>query len=323
MPALRSTASIQRARPVCGWARSNAWLSCQQDGYSDTKGTMRLRVGCAMWTLKGWVGRSIPESTPTGGELAAYAAVVDAVEGNTTFYALPTPQSAQRWAEAVPDDFRFLFKLPKRITHDRRLRDAEDDLWEFLEATEPLRAKMGPVSIQLPAAFGPDGSSALDGFLRSASSEVEWSVEVRHPAFFEGEDERRLNDLLFGHGAERVILDSRAVFAGPCVTPAEREAFANKPRLPVRAVAIGLHPIVRFIGQTDPEANPAFWTPWVKTVARWLEDGREPTVFIHTPDNIAALDLARRFYDEVRETVPGLAALPEPPPVREQSLFDS
>ncbi len=276
-----------------------------------------------MWTLKGWLGRSIPEGTAAGGELAAYAAVVDAVEGNTTFYALPSAQSAQRWAASVPSDFRFLFKLPKRITHERRLRDVADELAGFMHATSPVRSNMGPVSIQLPAAFGPDGFDALDGFLRSAPSDLDWAVEVRHLAFFEGDAERRLNDLLFERGAERVILDSRAVFAGPCVTAAEQEAFANKPRLPVRAVAIGPQPIVRFIGQTDPDANPAFWEPWVRTVTRWLDDGREPTVFIHTPDNIEALGLARRFYDDVRTVCGDLPALPEPPQVRERSLFDT
>jgi len=275
-----------------------------------------------MWNLRGWLGRSIPQSTPAGGELAAYAAVVDAVEGNTTFYALPTVETARRWASSVPEDFRFLFKLPKRITHERRLRSIADDLQAFMVVTEPCRGVMGPTSIQLPASFGPEDLPALGSFLRAAPDELLWSVEVRHPDFFAGDDERRLNDLLFTHGTERVILDSRAVFAGPCVTPAEHEAFANKPRLPVRAVAIGQRPVVRFIGQTDPEANPEFWAPWVNTVARWLADGRRPTVFIHTPDNVAALDLARRFHDDVAAAAPGLQALPDPPPVRDQSLFD-
>ena len=87
-------------------------------------------------------------------------------------------------------------------------------------------------------------------------------------------------------------------------------------------MALGQTPIVRFIGQTDPDANPQFWEPWVDTVERWLRDGRSPIVFIHTPDNIAALELAHRFYDEVRSRVPELEALPQLAQTDERSLFD-
>lgn len=48
-----------------------------------------LRVGCAMWSHREWLGRSIPRPTSAGQELAAYASILNAVEGNTTFYALP------------------------------------------------------------------------------------------------------------------------------------------------------------------------------------------------------------------------------------------
>ncbi len=275
-----------------------------------------------MWTNRGWPGRSIPKSTPVGGELGAYAQLVTAVEGNTTFYALPTPAVAQRWHDATPHEFRFMFKFPKAVTHERKLRNCADDVAEFFRCLEPCLPKMDPVAVQLPASFGPDSLDALAGFLRAAPSVVRYAVEVRHFDFFDGgANERALNDLLATVGADRIILDSRAVFAGPRVTPAEHEAFENKPRVPVRAVATSQTPIVRFIGQTAPEANPAFWQPWVKTVARWLRDGRSPIVFVHTPDNEAAIDLAREFYDEVRVVVPELAELAPAPIIDQPNLF--
>ena len=276
-----------------------------------------------MWTHKAWPGRSTPASLPAGGELAAYSSAVTAVEGNTTFYALPKPQTAVKWAEAVPDNFRFMFKFPKSVTHDRKLRDVAELVHEFFGVLEPCLPNMEPVAIQLPASFGPESTNVLDQFLQSIPSSVRYAVEVRNPAFFDGADvERRLNDLLFSHGADRIILDSRAVFAGPCVTPGERDAFANKPRLPVRAVATNDRPVVRFIGQTEEAANPAYWKPWVDTVVRWLLDDRSPLVFIHTPDNAAAIDLARDFYHEVQSQLPALEPLPEAAPVQAPGLFE-
>jgi len=276
-----------------------------------------------MWMNAAWPGRSIPASTPSGGELAAYSALVSAVEGNTTFYALPNHDTAARWAASTPDDFRFMFKFPRTVTHDRKLRQTSELVSGFFEVLDPCMPKMHPVAVQLPASFGPTDLPVLEQFLRSLPSIVRYAVEVRHLDFFDGgENERRLNDMLFAAGADRIILDSRAVFAGPRVTPAENEAFENKPRVPVRAVATNDSPVVRFIGQTAPEANPEFWHPWVETVGRWLNDGRSPIVFLHTPDNAAAIDLARQFYDDVRALVPGLAPQSEPPPVNEPSLFE-
>ncbi len=281
-----------------------------------------LRVGCAMWTNAAWPGRSIPKPTPVGGELAAYSSVVSAVEGNTSFYALPTPEVAQRWADATPGHFRFVFKLPKEITHDRKLRNCADDVSAFFRALDPCLAKMDPVAIQLPASFGPDALGVLEAFIRSLPSMVRYAVEVRHLEFFDGAtNEYALNDLLALLKVDRITLDSRAVFAGPRVTAAEHEAFENKPRLPVRAVATSQTPIVRFIGQTAPEVNPQFWVPWVGTVARWLRDGRCPIVFVHTPDNAAAIDLARQFYDDVRSAVPDLAPQPDVPHINAPTLF--
>lgn len=276
-----------------------------------------------MWTNAAWPGRSLPASTPGGGELAAYSAVVSAVEGNTTFYALPGRETAQRWNAATPDDFRFMFKFPRTVTHERKLRQTDAFVSEFFDVLEPCIPKMHPVAVQLPASFGPLDLDVLERFLRNLPTVVRYAVEVRHLDFFDGGDnERRLNDLLFNVEVDRIILDSRAVFAGPRVTPAEHEAFENKPRVPVRAVATNSSPVVRFIGQTSPEANPEFWAPWVETVRRWLVDGRSPIVFIHTPDNAAAIDLARQFYKEVRAVVTDLPALPEAPPVRDPALFD-
>lgn len=277
-----------------------------------------LRVGCAIWADRGWVGRYFPSDTRPGHELVPYATWCTAVEGNTTFYGLPAPATVARWADDAPPDFRFMFKLPRTITHDRRLRNAGYELRLFLDRLAPLGARARPFSIQLPASFGPSDLEALVHFLRQVSADHRWAVEVRHPSFCAGgDDERRLNDLLAWHGVERIILDTRAVFAGPRRTAAEQATVEQKPQLPVRPVAIGARPVVRFIGQTEANANPPWWTKWVSKLVQWLDEARSPTVFVHTPDNAVAPELARRFHGEVarayRDRVGGeLAPLPTP-----------
>lgn len=266
-----------------------------------------------MWANRDWVGRYFPVDTPKGGELTAYSSWCTAVEGNTTFYGLPAASTVARWARDAPPDFRFMFKLPQTITHEKRLRDVASELAETLQRLEPLGQRASPISIQLPASFGPESLGVLDHFLAGLSADWQWGVEVRSLAFSSGDaPERQLIELLARHNVERILIDTRAVFAGPRETAAEEEAFLRKPRLPVRPVAIGPSPVVRFIGQTDPAANPHWWSKWVPKIVEWIHEGRTPTVFLHTPDNVVAPELARQFHDEVRARIPELAPLPLP-----------
>ena len=91
--------------------------------------------------------------------------------------------------------------------------------------------------------------------------------------------------------------------------------------MPRRSRALTSHPVVRYIGRDDTDRTVAGWQPWLGIVAGWLREGRSPTVFIHTPDNVAAPELARRFHDAVRARVPEVEPLPEPVPAGPPTLF--
>src|SRR3979490_1032377 len=105
---------------------------------SGSFGAMELHVGCAMWSYTPWQGRYLPGSLSPRERLRAYATWCNAVEGNTTFYAIPARETVTSWAGQTPADFRFILKLPKAITHERRLADVDDLLRAFLAAIEPL-----------------------------------------------------------------------------------------------------------------------------------------------------------------------------------------
>jgi len=285
-----------------------------------------LRVGAPMWSLPEWTGRYFPvETTET---LAAYATWCNAVEGNTTFYAIPRPTTIESWGRQAPDYFRFCFKLPRSITHDRRLRHADDELVAFLAAVALLEDRCGPLQIQLPPSFGPDDLNVLETFIVGLPRHGwGWAVEVRHHQFFPGGTaERPLNDLLARHGVNRVLLDSRPLFAGPCQTVAEQEAFKSKPRVGVRPVATADQPLIRLIGQSNRDATEQHWQQWLPKVAEWLESGLRPFVFIHTPDNVDSPWLNRRFHAQVRERLgpgPGPPRLePLPSPVEPDQQLD-
>ena len=282
---------------------------------------MKLHVGCAMWTLPSWQGRYLPHPLPPRERLRAYASWCNAVEGNTTFYATPSRATVESWAAQAGADFRFLLKLPKPITHERRLNDVDGLLRGFLDVTEPL-GRRAALWVQLPASFGPNDLAALATFLQRAPRSYRYVVEVRHRAFYEDpRSEQALEKLLGEIDAEWVSFDTTVLFQDPPTSDAEREAWSKKPRLPRRSRALTATPVVRYIGRDDPARTTEGWQHWADTTAAWLREGRSPTVFIHTPDNAEALPLARRFHDEVRSRVPELEPLPEPVPVGPPTLF--
>lgn len=270
-----------------------------------------------MWAHPPWVGRFLSPGN-RGRELAEYAGWCNAVEGNTTFYAVPSARTVERWAAQAPDDFRFAFKVPRHVTHELRLRgdDAVRAVTEFLRAIDPLGERVGPVQIQLPPSFGPESAATLRSFVDRLPSERNWVVEFRHPGFFDGGvAHRAVDELLAAAGHGRVVLDTRPLYASAPRTDAAMEERRTKPRLPVVADVLGPHPIVRVIGSDDADGTLDGLRAWAPDLVRWIAEGREPYLFVHQPENLESPALARAIHAEVAAAVDGLAELPTPLPV--------
>ncbi|PQJ12189.1 DUF72 domain-containing protein [Flavipsychrobacter stenotrophus] len=80
-----------------------------------------------------------------------YASLFSSLEVNSSFYKIPMARTVEKWANDVPDNFRFTFKLWKGITHAKELTYNTDDVLKFMQAIKPTGAKSGCVLIQLPA----------------------------------------------------------------------------------------------------------------------------------------------------------------------------
>src|ERR1700761_2841428 len=190
---------------------------------------MELHVGCPMWTYAPWQGRYLPKALPPRDRLSAYASWCNAVEGNTTFYATPPVGTVRSWAGQVAPGFRFVLKLPRTVTHERRLADAAEPMRAFLDAVEPLGPRAHALWVQLPPSFAPADLGALAAFLKRLPGEHRYCVEVRHRAFFDDpRDGQQLERALAVIGAEWITFDTTALFDGPPVTAAEREAWTKK-----------------------------------------------------------------------------------------------
>ncbi len=256
----------------------------------------KLLLGLPGWAHAPWRGTLYTRDARREDFLGQYARVFGAIEGNTTFYAVPKAETVARWAAEAPADLRFCLKFPKAITHERQLVGADAETRAFLERVTPLGARLGPFFLQLPDHFGAGRLKALEACLRALPREHAFGVEVRHPDFFDGGAHERALDALLGElGMERVNFDTSVIHASAAGDAHTLESQRRKPRVPRRTTAIGLRPFVRYVGDPVIEANEAPMAAWADIVARWLAEGRTVYFFVHHPNDDFAPPLARRF----------------------------
>lgn len=270
----------------------------------------RVYLGLPVWNRPDWAGELFAASTPAGERLAAYARIFNAVEGNTTFYATPPAATVERWIAQTGPEFRFCFKLPRSVTHDRMLVNAGRELEAFMAVLEPLASRLGPVLVQLPPRFGPRQLPVLEDFVLSLPPWAPYAVEVRHLGFFAGAAQVELDAMLAELGVDRAILDTRGVhepFAAGAdpgvIDPALLEAHQRKPVLPAPALVTGRRPVLRYVANPELAANDARLAAWIDEVVRWLDEGREPYLFMHVPNDLHAPRLARRFFEQLAARV--------------------
>ena len=162
---------------------------------------MPTRIGCAGWSLPRdqW-----PRFAAEGSHLERYAGVFDVVEIDTSFYRPHRRETYARWADSTPEGFRFAVKLPKAITHERKLIDATVPLDEFMAQVAGLGGKLGCLVVQLPPSLvfdaGPVGRFLVALRRRHAGLVA---LEPRHASWFEPAPDA----LLARHEVARVLAD--------------------------------------------------------------------------------------------------------------------
>ncbi len=290
-------------------------------------------IGCPVWNSDGWADNVFPARTPRRQWLHWYTRMFNTVEGNSTFYALPTINTARRWSEEAAPGFHFALKFPRDLSHEGELR-AHSLLDQFIEIVKILdeQGHAGPSFLQLPPWFDATRLDELAKFLRHLPPSLPWAVEVRHESWFgstSAADE--LNSLLSGLQIDRVNFDSRTLFTrsesvsdSKSLDPTEKEARRKKPNPPVEFVQTASKPMLRIVGRNDPQYADRHVNEWLPVLSQWVQQGLRPYVFTHAPDDRFAPAFARRLVqafiafsqslpksDSVQE-ITNLPTLPEP-----------
>ena len=147
---------------------------------------MQMLTGTSGFSYKEWLGHFYPEKLPAAAMLHYYAERFSTVEINNTFYRMPDESMLARWAEEVPESFAFTLKAPRRITHEKHLREAESEVSEFLRRAAVLGDKLGVLLFQLPPYLRKD-IPRLQDFLALLPSDRRFAFEFRHASWQDDE----------------------------------------------------------------------------------------------------------------------------------------
>ena len=154
---------------------------------------MTLFVGTSGFSYKEWKGPFYPEDLPAADMLSYYASRLNAVEINNTFYRLPSVKLLEGWSEKVPPGFSFVLKASRRITHMKRLKEADEPLEYLLSTSATLGDALGPILFQLPPYLKKD-VDRLATFCALLPEGFRGAFEFRNETWFDDEVYNVLRD---------------------------------------------------------------------------------------------------------------------------------
>jgi len=155
------------------------------------------------WSYNFWMGNFYPKGLTSAEFLTEYSKHFDTVEVDSTFYGIPYESTVLRWKAQTPPDFWFSLKFPRTITHEKMLKDCEQDVEGFIERISLLQGKLGPLLLQFPYGFKPEHLHVLNGLLPNLPKGYRFVVEVRNKKLLDD----NLYSLLRNNGVALAIVD--------------------------------------------------------------------------------------------------------------------
>jgi uncharacterized protein YecE (DUF72 family) len=234
-------------------------------------------VGCAKWGRKDWVGKIYPKGTKEADFLTLYAQNFNSIELNASFYRMPSFAQAAGWKEKVGPDFLFCPKFSDKISHIKRLKDAQEITDRFLHGIRGFGANLGPALLMPHPAMSSKHTEVIETYLKSIPADIRVFVELRHVEWYSTPDAfTRITDIFEKLNTGFVMIDTagrRDTLHMRLTTP---EAF-------IRFQGYGLHP-------TDYTRVDA----WVQRIKQWLDQGiRKVFFFMHQEDERNSPELAK------------------------------
>ena len=237
---------------------------------ADRVNDLPVHIGCAKWGRREWKGLLYPPKTREADYLSEYAKHFNSIELNATFYKIYKPEAIANWREQVAGNpgFKFCPKFAQRISHIRRLKNAEELTTQYYEGIMAFGRHLGPLFLQLANNYLPKNFPDLKLYLEQLPKDVPVFVEVRHKDWF-GIKENY--DKLFG-----LLQDLKL---GAVITDSVGRPDVLHMALPTP------HAFIRFVGNGLHQTDYLRIDSWVDRIRTWQEQGLQSLwFFVHQHD---------------------------------------
>jgi uncharacterized protein YecE (DUF72 family) len=145
----------------------------------------RVWLGTCAWSFDDWRDIFYPHALPRNQWLEFYARHFHAVEMDSSFYHMPSARTVDHWAELAGPNFRFCPKLPKTLSHEKRLENPAQEISMMRHLADELGARFGCALLQFPPSFHARAheEKILRAFLREWPSHIPLAIEFRHESW--------------------------------------------------------------------------------------------------------------------------------------------
>lgn len=236
----------------------------------------KIYVGCAKWGRTEWVGKIYPPKTKERNFLDKYVEHYNSIELNAVHHKLYGEKAISKWADkAKGRDFLFCPKVYKGLTHSGKLDSRKFVFNEFFRGIRAFGEHLGPVFVQVNEKFSPKRKEELFTFLTALPNDMQFFLEVRHPAWFASEKQKtELFSFLKDHSIGAVITDT-----------AGRRDCAHM-HLTIPKI------FIRFVGNSLHKTDYNRMDQWVDRMKYWLDKGlQELYFFMHMHDESTSPEL--------------------------------
>jgi uncharacterized protein YecE (DUF72 family) len=244
----------------------------------------KVYLGCAKWGRLEWVGKIYPPKTKEKDFLQHYVQHYNCIELNATHYKVYGEGAIKKWTEkAAGKDFLFCPKMYQGVTHRGSLKGKQFITNEFFRGIVAFGQYLGPIFIQVSDTFSPNRKDEFFSFLESMPKDLQFFVEVRHPAWFAKESAR--NDL-FNKLKE---LNMGAVITD---TAGRRDCAHMYLTIPKA--------FIRYVGNSLHKSDYTRSDVWVNRIKYWLDQGlQELYFFMHMHDEATSPELTIYLVDKL------------------------
>ncbi|HEX6847934.1 MAG TPA: DUF72 domain-containing protein, partial [Chitinophagaceae bacterium] len=246
----------------------------------------KVYVGCAKWGTLEWIGKIYPPKTRERNFLQHYVEHYNCIELNATHYKIIGASGISRWRDkAKGKDFLFCPKMYQGITHRGTLRGKEFLTREFLRGVLAFEGHLGPILVQVGDTFSPNRKADLFKFMSSLPKDVQFFLEVRHPAWFSKESIREeLFEFLRDNNIGAVITD----------TAGRRDCAHMHLTIPKT--------FIRYVGNSLHETDYTRCDAWVRRIKYWLDNGiQEVYFFMHMHNEATSPELTVYLVDQLNK----------------------